>query len=214
MAMTQARLEYQREYRLRTRNASQKKYYQANKDKIYQTAKAWREANPEKVRETKAAWNAANLEKVREWSRAWRAANPEKVREMTAAWRAANPKKIKLFRDNAKQKRENDITAFAKHAFSVIKSRAKKDGRGLKITAHYLETLLRNANGVCQVSGLPITYKIGDVNIASFDRIDNNKGYVYGNIQVVSSYVNYAKQEFSQEMLFEVAKGIVTHNNL
>jgi hypothetical protein len=188
MAMTQAQLERQREYRLRTGNAVQKKYYQANKAKIYQASKDWR------------------------------AANPEKVREMAAAWRAANPEKVKIIRKkslkNSKQRRQSSIAAFAEHAFSTIKSRAKKHGRGLKITANYLETLLRNANGVCQVSGLPITYKIGDVHIASFDRIDNNKGYVYGNIQVVSSYVNYAKQEFSQDMLFEVAKGIVTHHNL
>jgi hypothetical protein len=203
MAMTQAQLERQREYRLRTGNAVQKKYYQANKAKIYQASKDWRAANPEKVREMAAAW---------------RAANPEKVREMAAAWRAANPEKVKIIRKkalkNSKQRRQSSIAAFANHQFSVIKSRAKQDGRGLKITANYLETLLRNANGVCQVSGLPITYKIGDVHIASFDRIDNNKGYVYGNIQVVSSYVNYAKQEFSQEMLFEVAKGIVAHHNL
>ncbi len=173
MAMTQAQLERQREYRLRTGNAVQKKYYQANKAKIYQASKDWRAANPEKVK-------------------------------------IIRKKALK----NSKQRRQSSIAAFAEHAFSTIKSRAKKHGRGLKITANYLETLLRNANGVCQVSGLPITYKIGDVHIASFDRIDNNKGYVYGNIQVVSSYVNYAKQEFSQEMLFEVAKGIVAHHNL
>ena len=34
MAMTKERLEYQREYRKRTGNAAQKKYYEGNKEKI------------------------------------------------------------------------------------------------------------------------------------------------------------------------------------
>jgi hypothetical protein len=169
MAMTQARLEWQREYRLRTGNASQKKYYQANKEKFYEASKAWR---------------------------------------------AANPKKVKLMAVRRRTRIQSSLEAFADYSFTTIKSRAKKDGRGLKITANYLKTLLEEAKGVCQVTGLPISYKIGDMHKASFDRIDNNKGYVYGNLQVVSAYVNYAKQEFTQDELFKVAKAIVEHNNL
>jgi hypothetical protein len=195
MAMTQAQLEYQREYRKRTGNAANKKYYEANKEKYFEASKAWRAANPEKVR-------------------AWRAANTEKIREMSAAWRAANPKKVKLMAARRRARIQSSVEAFADYAFTVIKSRAKKDGRGLKITAKYLKTLLEDANGVCQVSGLPLSYKIGDIHKASFDRIDNNKGYVYGNLQVVSSYYNYAKQEHPQEEMFKMAKAIVEHNNL
>jgi hypothetical protein len=195
MAMTQAQLEYQRDYRKRTGNAANKKYYESNKEKIFEASKAWRAANPEKVR-------------------AWCAANTEKIREMSAAWRVANPKKVKLMAARRRDRIQSSVEAFADYAFTVIKSRAKKDGRGLKITAKYLKTLLEDANGVCQVSGLPISYKIGDVHKASFDRIDNNKGYVYGNLQVVSSYYNFAKQEHPQEEMFKMAKAIVEHNKL
>lgn len=169
MALTQERLEYQREYRKRTGNAAEKKYYNANK---------------------------------------------EACKARSRAWQLDNPLKLKKHIKRAQTKRATDLTAFANHAFAVIKSRAKKDGRGLKITATYLKTLLQLANKTCQVTGLPVSYNVGDVHKASFDRIDNNKGYVYGNLQVVSSYINYAKQEHSQAELFKVAKAIVEHNNL
>ena len=41
----------------------------------------WAEANPDKVRESQRKWRAANSERVREYGRAYRLANPEKSKE-------------------------------------------------------------------------------------------------------------------------------------
>ena len=51
--------------------------------------------------------------------------------------------------------------------------------------------LLAEQGGCCALSGLPIS-ACGDLNdiTASLDRVDNSKGYVNGNIQLVHKKVN------------------------
>ena len=71
------------------------------------------------------------------------------------------------------------------------------------ITKGYLLKKLIESNGVCQKTGVPLTMTPNHPFCASIDRIDSNKGYVPGNIQVVCQMFNYAKHDFDEMEFFD-----------
>jgi hypothetical protein len=61
----------------------------------------------------------------------------------------------------------------------------------------------------CALTGWPIGWsEVGSVHTASIDRVDSDKGYVVGNVQLVHKDVNMAKQQFSQDYFVEMCKAI------
>lgn len=46
---------------------AQRRYYQRNKAKVLERARAWAKANPEKVRAHRKKWNEANKAYYRQW---------------------------------------------------------------------------------------------------------------------------------------------------
>lgn len=66
---------------------------EAQKEKKQASNRRWAQANPEKHREYARCWAQANSDKKRERDRRWRAANPDKKREHNRRWRETNPGK-------------------------------------------------------------------------------------------------------------------------
>jgi len=65
---------------------------------------------------------------------------------------------------------------------------------------------------ICPFFLLPLTSTQGSGRCqmnASLDRIDSSKGYIKGNIQVLSSLANKMKQNATQEQLISFAKGVL-----
>lgn len=52
---------------------------------------------------------------------------------------------------------------------------------------------------VCPILNIPITRKLGRNNRPSLDRFDNSKGYVNGNVKVISTRANTLKSNMSIE---------------
>lgn len=135
----------------------------------------------------------------------------------SSVWRRANPERwemhLKTMAKAARAKRST-VDGRIDTCYNNMVTRNQTKGRGLKLTKTYLRKLVEESGMKCQVSGVQLTAEAHNLNVFSFDRIDNNKGYVYGNLQVVSATVNYAKRTMTNEQLFELSKSIVQHNNL
>ena len=87
---------------------------------------------------------------------------------------------------------------------TAIRKRCLSKEMELTITLDYIKELYSEQGGKCAITGIdiPVRYKKIDtstLNQASIDRIDNNKGYVIGNIQFVALGVNYMRNRFSSE---------------
>jgi len=113
-------------------------------------------------------------------------------KEYSRLYRASNPEKI-----------------IHQHA----KERAKKKGLAFNIEESDIDIPI-----ICPILGIPI-YKIGSedkpsgpcANSASLDRIDNTKGYVKGNVAIISHKANTMKHNASPIELIRFAKWVLAN---
>lgn len=103
--------------------------------------------------------------------------------------------------------------------FSSLQNGAVKRKIEFDITLQYAWELLIEQNFKCNISGLPIslTKKTKNTNPdyanfnASLDRIDNNKGYIVGNVQWVHKDINKMKWKHEQEYFITLCKSVAQH---
>jgi hypothetical protein len=97
------------------------------------------------------------------------------------------------------------------------KSSAKIRGYEWDLSFDYLLYLFDKQQGLCALSGEPLVLKTSPRGtpdykyIISIDRIDNNIGYVEGNIQFVTTQVNVAKNSYSTQEFLEMCIKVVNH---
>lgn len=84
------------------------------------------------------------------------------------------------------------------------------------VTPEYLSELIINQNYKCNLSGLPIEFRVNNTRThsASVDRIDNTKGYVKGNCQWVHKTVNKMKQDLESSEFIILCTHIAQYNNI
>ena len=115
--------------------------------------------------------------------------NNEKMKEYSRAYRGRNPNKT---------------------LYMAAKCRAKK--RGLDFTIDYEDVIIPE---ICPVLGIKLVVRAGNgipggkLDSPSLDRIDNTKGYVKGNIQVISHMANSMKFTASPKELKLFAEWIM-----
>lgn len=67
----------------------------------------------------------------------------------------------------------------------------------------------RVERGVCEVTGIPFKFGAESPWKPSIDRIDNTRGYVQDNVQIVVVLYNYAKHMFCLGDLMHLAKALI-----
>tara|TARA_B100001142_G_C14202075_1_gene604223 strand:+ start:474 stop:1055 length:582 start_codon:yes stop_codon:yes gene_type:complete len=119
----------------------------------------------------------------------------------------------KRVRDNNrnKQRREENIEGRLLNIFKAAKGntslRAKRStGRHYEfdIDLKYLLELWKKCNGICFRFKVEMSILDGDVWLVSLDRIDPKKGYIKGNVQLVSWTYNLMKGDKTEEDMDEV----------
>jgi hypothetical protein len=117
----------------------------------------------------KRVWKKANPEKVAAHNRAWKKANPEKAAANARAWVKANPESTML---------------------CGAKLRAKKSNLAFNLTIEDIQI-----PEYCPILGIKLEQRNGrSDNSPSLDKIYPDKGYVKGNVQVISDLANRMKQ--------------------
>lgn len=99
---------------------------------------------------------------------------------------------------------------------STIKRSARDRGHIYAVTSEYLWGLYEAQDGLCALSGLPITFKnlnVGTEQTASLDRIDSNEGYVEGNVQWVHKTINLMKNTLPQPEFINFCNSVSKHNS-
>jgi hypothetical protein len=163
-----------------------KQYRKNNKEKIKELNRKWCETNPEKKKEharkyktrNRDAINAKNreyyqitIEHQKERNKVYQETHREQVREKSRRWLRNNPEKAMLGR---------------------AKSRAKKRGIEFNLTLKDI-----HIPPLCPIFGIPLSMAVGRLNdnSPSLDRIDNNRGYIPGNVVVISQRANQIKND-------------------
>jgi len=75
--------------------------------------------------------------------------------------------------------------------------RARNRGDIINIDTEYLDKIFKEQDGKCALTKLNLSFKISTLETVSVDRIDNDYGYIKGNIQLVCVGANYLRNRYS-----------------
>ena len=97
--------------------------------------------------------------------------------------------------------------------FSEIIHSAKIRNLSFKINIKFAWKLFEKQNGLCSLTGLPMTMgkKNRDRGSASLDLINNNKGYTKSNVRWVLTDLNLIKRTLTDEKLFFYCEKVLSH---
>lgn len=126
-----------------------------------------------------------------------------------------NSNTLKLYCNN----RRDEYSPFRYH-FNNAKKRALKYNREFDLDLSFLKVLWEKQYGKCAVTGLDLQVKNVHTKKqktnknpyqASLDRIDNNKGYIKGNVRFVCLMFNIARNDFSDNEVLEFCQKVTAN---
>lgn len=128
------------------------------------------------------------------------------------------------YQDNfikTKYTRKPDELSNFRWYLKVVRKTHKERNLEYDIDLNYLQELWEQQNGICPFTKQKLELKThsktqNTVNRpyqASIDRIDNNKGYIKGNIRFVSLMYNFCRNVFTDEQVLEFCKQVVENHN-
>lgn len=142
-------------------------------------------------------WRTApeNQEKSRKWSQRWYAENRDEAIAKSKAYYEANTAKVLASTKACRVRR------YEKYLWKRVQKRAAE--RGLPFDLEVEDIVVPD---VCPVLGIPLTKEGGEDQDAypSLDRLIPSRGYVKGNVRVISKRANQIKSNATVEEVEKV----------
>lgn len=141
--------------------------------------------------------------------------NKDKIKAKTKNWYSSNKEKRKLVSKDYLNTPKGRIVKLLRAA----KTRAKQYNHEFSINTNYLLKLWENQNGKCSLTGFAFEF-INSTNFTinpfspSIDRINSSKGYVPGNVRFVCTAVNFALNEFGEEIFKKICEAYISNIKL
>lgn len=164
-------------------------YYNRNREKVKQKAKEYYEQHKQKVLERTRAYQ--KTESAKQVRKKHRLKHKEQELERARLYRQTNPEK---YREYQKQVYYKNLQ---RTLYNTAKLRAKRSGKEFLIDKE--DIIIPDK---CPVFGVYFVWGEGLCDFSpSLDRIDSSKGYIKGNVAVISSLANRLKSTATIEQL-------------
>lgn len=141
--------------------------------------------------------------------------NPDKWFRAEKDTRCKQCKKEAYIRRKQQNRGKKDLNRLLYERFHGLKDRSKRKNIECNIDESYLHELQERQNGMCALSGIPMTYYFDSGRVPtnlSVDRIDPSLGYIKGNLQLVCMAVNQMKNDLTIEQLKYFCRSILQNN--
>ncbi len=109
----------------------------------------------------------------------------------------------KIHRTQRDRRRRDTVMGWAKLLVGRIRCRAKKNNVPFSLTAKMIAAAYPE-DGVCPVLGMPFNWRDRYIAAPSVDRLIPEKGYIEGNIAIISVRANHIKYNATLEELESV----------
>lgn len=130
--------------------------------------------------------------------------------EATQLWRAGHKSDLAVYRENYYTSCDIQIALIRRFKYFVSSCKRRNDS--IELSVEMLQQVFDRQNGRCKYTNLPLTPEANKINTMSIDRIDNTKGYIGDNVQLVCHVVNIMKNKHSEDQFFHLCH-LVAHYN-
>jgi hypothetical protein len=157
-------------------------------------------------------------EKKKEYNKQYSKNNRDRILENKKRYYEKNKEKIrKKAKDNYDTNKEEFIAKQRKYYSSekgravrlLTKAKQRAKEEGLEFDLSHEDIVIPER---CPYLDVPLTHELGQGQLptnSSIDRIDSSKGYVKGNIQIISRLANTMKSNATHEQLLTFAKNVL-----
>jgi len=140
--------------------------------------------------------------------------DPEDNRRRVKEWIRANPEKHLAHGRQSYKRARQDLTKSLGYLLRSKRAYCKKSDIPFTITVHDIVALYHAQDGRCGLTGRRLLWGRKGMrrDTLSIDRIDGALGYVPGNIRLLTYQANFARNQFSDEELFEFCCAVLSTN--